>query len=257
MVYCGIVDYMSIRRDNEVYMERMTVSLDEFLKYLLKKWKMVLAFLIVFILLFGASAKMLGKKIVISPSEEYLQLKEQEASISGYIENAPMMKIDSTYVQEIVIYISDISDRDALKNYFDSGNVWEGIEYEHYLYYIMELVTWTDGNAAKSAEIKIQHSEEAQCSLMAEFLSEKIHDFDEEAEVLVGTPYIASDESIADVQSWYKNRLNAIEGQLEYARAGYVIEVNLPVAILTGALVGGFTAIVVAFLLFVLNRKSQ
>lgn len=238
-------------------MERTTVSLDEFVKFLLKKWKIVLAFLVVFVLLFGASALMLGKKIVISPSEEYLQLKEQEESIREYVEKAPMMKINSTCVQEIVIYISDISNRDALKNYFDSGTVWDGIEYENHLYYIMELVTWTDGNAAKSAEIKIQHSEEAQCNLMAEFLSEKIRDFDGEAEVLVGTPYIASDESIADVQSWYKNRLNAVEGQLDYARAGYVIEVSLPVAIVTGALMGGLTAIVVVFLLFKSGGKSQ
>lgn len=238
-------------------MERYTVSLDDFIKYIIKNWKTLVACMVIAVVLFASSTIAIGKKIVIPPSEEYLELKEQEASLSVYIENAPIMEIDSTCVQEIVLYVSNISDREALKNHFDSGSVWTGFEYSHYLYYIMELITWADGSVAQSAEIIINHSEEKQCAFMAEFLSEKIHEFDENVEVLIGTQHIKNDEYFAEVQSWYKNRLEAIEGQLEYSRAGYTIEASLPVAIATGALVGGFVAIVMLFCGFLFNRKSQ
>ena len=238
-------------------MKRMTVSLDEFFEYLIKKWKMIIIGVLIFIVLFVLSAVALGEEIVIPPSEKYLDLKEQESSISSYIENAPLMQMDSTCVQEIIIYLSDISDREALKDHFDSGSIWGGFEYEYYLYYIMDLATWIDGSAAQSAEIVVQHYDEEQCRFMAEFLQEKLSQFDESMKILVGEQHITRDELIAETQSWYENRLNAIEGQLEYAAAGYVIEASIPVAAVTGLLTGGLVSIVVLFAGFLLRKKSE
>ena len=248
---------MNVGKEKKVYVERMTVSLDDFLKYLIKKWKTMIIFIMVFALLFAASVKTLGEKIIIPPSEEYLKLKEQESSIGGYIENAPMMEIDAMCVPEIVIYLSNISDREALKSHFDSGYIWSGFEYEHYLYYIMELVTWKDANVEESTEIIVRHPKETQCVLMAEFLSEKICEFDKEAEILIGKVHINGDAEIAEAQRWFKERFNAIEGQLEYARAGCTIEASLPVAIMLGALVGGVVGTVALFCGFLLYNKNS
>ena len=238
-------------------MDKLTVSLDDYIRYLVKKWKTIIAVVLIFVLLFALSAKILGEKIVIPPSEEYLALKEEEASIGGYIENAPLMKIDSTCVQEIVIYISNISERESLKDYINSGSVWKTYEDEKVFYSFYDLVMWTDGSNLSLAEITIQHYDVEETERMAEFLKGKIREFDEGAEIFLGTPYVAADESIADVQLWYENRKNAIEGQLEYARAGYTIETNLPVAIITGVLTGGLTSVIILLIFFMFRKENK
>ena len=97
-------------------MEKFTVSLDEFIKYLMKKWKIVLTVILLVTVSFVFSAAFLGNKITIPPSEEYENLKEQEKSFETYIDNSPLMKIDSTNVYERIIYVSKIVDREPLKN---------------------------------------------------------------------------------------------------------------------------------------------
>lgn len=238
-------------------MDKPTVSLDDYINYLMKKWKIILIFVLIFVLLFLFSVKVLGKNIVIAPSEEYFALKEEAASIGRYIENAPLMEIDATSVKEIVVYVSNISEKDALKNYINSGSVWNEFGNDKIFYSFYDLVTWTEGPILSVAEIKIQHYDEKECSLMAEFLKEEIQGFDKNAEVLIGTPYVATDESIADVQIWYKNRMNAIEGQMEHARAGYIIEVNYPVAVITGVLTGGLAAVVTLLFSFCFRRNDR
>lgn len=238
-------------------MERFTVSLDDYIKYIMKKWMIMVGCVLLFVILFALSATMLGKEIVIPPSEEYLELKEQEASFASYIENSPVMKINATSVHESIVYISNISEMNSLKNHIESGTVWAQLNDEMFRQYFSDLVTWYD-NGNQIVEIKIQHHDEQQCGEIARYLSEELRKYDVNLDVLQGDLRVASDESIADVQSWYKNRLDAIEGQLEYARAGYTIEAGLPVAIVTGALVGGLTAIVALFFGFLINhRKSQ
>ena len=238
-------------------MDRFTVSLDEYIDYLIKKWKTVVVLVVVFVMVFVLSTKIFGKEIEILPSEEYFSLKDEETSIAGYIENAPLMKIDSTCVQEIVLYVSNISERDAVKDFINSGSVWDEFGDDKIFYSFYDLIIWTDGQESSSAEVKIQHYDVKECGLMAEFLKEKIQSFDKNSKVFIGTPYVAADESIADVQLWYKNRMNAIEGQLEHARAGYIIETSWLTAIITGALTGGFAAGTVLLFEFVFRRHDE
>lgn len=236
-------------------MDKLTVSLDDYIRYLVKKWKTIIAVVLIFVLLFALSAKILGEKIVIPPSEEYLALKEEAASIGGYIENAPLMKIDSTCVQEIVIYISNISEREELKNYIDAGVVWSDYEKDNAPYYFLDIVTWTDGSDEQSAEIKIQHYEEAECGSMVKYLIKSLQSYDENIEVYTGTLHVSNDESIAEVQIWYKNRMNAIEGQLEHVTSGYTIETSMSIAVIVGALVGALSAMMLLFVGFLLKKE--
>ena len=140
-------------------MEKFTVSLDEFIKYLMKKWKIVLTVILLVTVSFVFPAAFLGNKITIPPSEEYENLKEQEKSFETYIDNSPLMKIDSTNVHERIVYISKIIDRGSLKKHVEAGRVWDNWDDENFRCYFSDLVTWYD-STSQSAEIKIQHYEE-------------------------------------------------------------------------------------------------
>ena len=74
-------------------MERLTVSLDDLAKYVIKKWIILVAFVCTFAALFAISAIVFDEKITIPPSEDYLELKEQEADFEEYIEESPVFKI--------------------------------------------------------------------------------------------------------------------------------------------------------------------
>lgn len=79
-------------------MERYTVSLDDFIKYLIKKWYVIVVCVILGIGTFAVSVFMFGQKIVIPQSDKYAGLKEEEDEFEKYIDNAPLMKIDATNV---------------------------------------------------------------------------------------------------------------------------------------------------------------
>ncbi len=236
-------------------MERFTVSLDDFIKYIMKKWKIVLAIILVVTTSFVFSATFLENKITIPPSEDYANLKEQEASFETYIDNSPLMKIDSTNVYERIIYLSNIIDRESLKNYVEAGRVWDNWDDENFRHYFSDLVTWYD-STTQTAEIKIQHYEEEECEKLAKYLVEQLHRYDNELRVLSGDALVSRDETIADVQTWYINRLDDIQGQLEHTGAGYMIEVTVPTAVVIGAMAGTILSLGCLFLLFLYGKKE-
>ena len=236
-------------------MEKFTVSLDEFIKYLMKKWKIVLTVILLVTVSFVFSAAFLGNKITIPPSEEYENLKEQEKSFETYIDNSPLMKIDSTNVYERIVYISKIIDRGSLKKHVEAGRVWDNWDDENFRRYFSDLVTWYD-STSQSAEIKIQHYEEKECEKLAKYLVEQLHIYDAELEVLLGDALVSRDETIADVQTWYINRLDDIQGQLEHTAAGYTIEATVPIAIVIGAMAGTLLSVVCLFLMFLCSKKE-
>lgn len=236
-------------------MERFTVSLDDFIKYLMKKWKIVLTVILLVAVSFVFSAAFLGNKITIPPNEDYENLKEQEKSFETYIDNSPLMKIDSTNVYERIIYISEIIDRESLKNYVEAGHVWDDWDDENFRHYFSDLVTWYD-STVQSAEIKIQYYEEEECEKLAKHLVEQLYRYDNELKVLLGDALVSRDETIADVQTWYVNRLNDIQGQLEHTAAGYTIEVTVPTAVVIGAMAGTILSIVCLFLMFLYGKKE-
>ena len=237
-------------------MERLTVSLDDYIKYLIKKWKIIIACVVIFVVLFAVSSVVLDEKIVIPPSDEYSELIEQEASFELYMEESPLMQIKSQNVYECIVYVSNIAERASLKSHVDAGYVWNEFDDDIFKKYFSDLVTWYDvGN--NSAEIKVQYYEELQCEKISMYLSNQIKVFDEQLEVLQGDICIVSDEQIYDVQQWYKNRLKAVQGQLEYAATGYTITVSLPVAVLFGGFSGIFTSFLMLFLCFVFDKKRM
>ena len=64
-------------------MEQFTVSLDDFIGYLKRKWIVVMLCVVVSVIVFAISAVLLKKEIVIPPSEKFADLKAEEASYAN------------------------------------------------------------------------------------------------------------------------------------------------------------------------------
>ena len=73
---------------------------------------------------------------------------------------------------------------------------------------------------------------------------------------MLGDALVSRDETIADVQTWYINRLDDIQGQLEHTAAGYTIEATVPTAIVIGAMAGALLSVVCMFLMFLCSKKE-
>ena len=235
-------------------MEKYTVSLDEFVKYIICKWKVTVVYVVLFVVCFLTSAFFLGEKIEISPSEDYIVLKEEEAVFEKYIEEAPIMKVDPNNIHQRIVYLSNITKRDSLKNYVDAGTVWENLEDEIFKTYSWDHVTWSD-SGEQTAEIKIQYYDAQKCENLANYLAEQIQVYDSEVEVLVGDAHTTTDGFILDVQSYYTDHLRATRGELEYVGAGYTIETSLPISVMVGVLAGICVSIVHLFVSFYHNKK--
>ena len=106
-------------------LERMSVSLEDFLKYLSKKWMIVVGAVFAGVVISSVFAKTLGYSIVIPASENYEDLKTQEVYFEDYIENSIIMQMNPLEIYEKTIFMDSLSDRNALKDFIDSGKVWE------------------------------------------------------------------------------------------------------------------------------------
>ena len=254
---CVIV-FIRIRKEEiTMTVKTMSVSLDEFVKYLLKKW-IVIALCIVFCTSAAAvGAKVCGNEFVVPASENYEDLKTQEAYFEEYIANSIVMEMNPLEVYERTIFINHVSDRNTLKDYVESGQIWKNYETEISTSYLVELITWQEWENSGCSELKIQHSEENGCEELSLYIEKEIKQFDENSEVTVGQQRTVIDESISDVQMWYTNRLRDVKGQLEYTASGCVIGVSNAVAAVFGALSGGFIGTVICFSMFFFKMKEQ
>lgn len=237
--------------------EKLTISLDEFIKYMFYNWKKILIVIIMFAALFALSAKMFGQRIVVEPSERYLELQEQKSALEDYIENSLFMKIDSMNVNQRVIYVKNISDREVLKDFVVSGEVWGNIRKEIPTKYLVELVAWTDLDSSETVEIKVSHAEAEKCDEYAEFLSERIEDFDEKANITLGTKFEISEEAVMKEQRRQYKLLDDINSELEYTAAGYTIEVSMSAALVVGCLFGVLISVIATLFVFVIRKKSE
>jgi len=232
----------------------MSISLDDFLKYLLKKWMPIVICMLCGSIMAILAARHVGNSIVVPPNEKYAELKEQETYFLDYINNSVTMQINPLNVFERTIFIDNIVDRNALKDYVDSGKIWENSDQVLAINYLIELVIWEDRETTESVELKVQHSEENICGELAVYLAQQIQLFDKDSCVTVGEQRTLIDKSISDKQEWYRNRLQDIQGQLEYTAEGCTIEVSGAAAVVFGALMGGVSAITLLFLLFLLKK---
>lgn len=234
-------------------LERMTVSLDDFLKYLLKKWKMIVICVMAGAIISVVLTSIQGGKIEVAASEEYLNLKEQELSFEDYIDNSIIMKMDPVNIYEKTLFVEKISDRNSLKDYIQSEEIWTEFDQEIPVKYYTELISWNENETVDRIELEIRHSEELSCDGLAEYVADQIRQFDNNLEVTIGSRRTIIDEDVSDIQMWYWNRLNDIQGQLEINAAGCTIEVSVLMAGILGVLTGSLLAVIILWLKFLFN----
>lgn len=236
--------------------ERMTVSLDDFLRYLLKKWKLILIMVLFSTAFFLAASVKSGERIEVPASEEYLFLKEQEQSFEEYMEHSVMMQMNPLNIYEITIQAEQLSDWTEMKAYVDSPELWEQWSGETDVRYLSELIICEESGENRLL-VKLRHSEETSCRELAAYVTERLSELDAGAEITSGKMAIIADEAVSDSQMWYQNRLRDITGQLDYAKAGYVIEISKPAAVALGAITGALLAVILLFVRFLLGDKLR
>lgn len=236
--------------------DNMTVSLDEFIGYILEKWKMLAVIIFICIIFSVGAAAKVGGKIVIPTSEEYISLKEEEAYYEEYIDHSIVMKMDPTNIYERTVFLSNVQEESQLRDYIEGGAVFEKFEEDIPVKYLLELVSWNQQDVSGKAEIIIRHNNKEQCDSLSEYVAGCVRSYDENTEVFVGSSKSVADESVSKSQLWWRNRLDNVKGSLEYATAGCTIEVNSMAAGIFGIAFGGFLSVIILFFDFLFCERK-
>lgn len=233
----------------------MTISLEDFTKYYIRKWKMVLVIVFVCTALFTGATKITGEEITVPHSEEYLYYEQESAWLEAYLENSVLMKMNPTSIHERTLFLENISQKERLKSYAASLDIWDEIDSEGNKEYFFELLTWQEDETGNVQLILRQVTEE-ECLEFAEYLKEKLETYDSTVEVTVGEERIVKDENLQDEQLRWYDRIDYSKSLLLDAQAGYTIRVNVAAAAITGVLAGEILSIIILILSFLFNKNK-
>lgn len=235
--------------------EKVTISLEEFIKFLLRKWKIVLTIIVINILLFVGGAKLFGNEINVPHSEEYLRYEKELEWHKSYLEESILMNLDPTCIYNRTLFVRNISDIDLLKDYVVSTSIWNELQTERSTTYISELLTWEVATDTKSVIIKLRHATSEECLEWIEYLRNKIMQFDAEVEVIVGEEQITTDEKLQEEHLRWYSRIDYVSSLLLNAQAGYTLKVHPVAAMLTGVLSGTIVAAFIVLVNYIIKRK--
>lgn len=235
----------------------MQISLEEFLKYFIKKWKMIGVVILVCVILFAGTATMFGEEISVPHSDEYLFYEDALARHLMYVEESLLMTLDPTSIHERTIFLRNISDKKILESYVASSEIWDELRTDRNKKYISELLTWKDNPEIGSAELVLRHETAKECEEWAEYIAGKIIQYDPDLEVIVGPERIVADEEVQLEQLRRYTRTEHIKSLLLDSQAGYTISISIPVAGAVGGLMGSVLSVVLVFVLFIFDKNSR
>ena len=235
--------------------DKVTISLEEFCGYLIKKWKMVLVIVIVSIVLFAGGAKAFGNEITVPHSEEYLHYEQELAWHESYLEESILMNLDPTCIFNRSLYLRNISDAELLRDYIVSVKIWDELETERSKTYISELLVWGMDAETKTATVRLRHGTSEECLEWIEYLKEKIVEFDPNIEVIIGEEEITKDEELQEEHLRWYSRIDYVNSLLLDSQAGYTIKVHPVAAILTGAIAGMILSLFTGLILYYKRKK--
>ena len=235
--------------------EQMTISFEDFVKYFIKKWKLVLGIVALSVILFVAGAKFLGEEISVPHSEEYLYYEKESAWLERYMKEAALMQINPTEIPERTLFLKNISEKDALKDYALSKEIWEGYVTEYEKAYLYELLNWQE-QEDESVQLILRHVTEEDCKKAAEHLKSRLQDQDASAEITIGEARVSKDENLQDEQLRWYDRIDYSKSLLLDSQAGYTLKVSMTAAAMTGAVTGGVLSVVVVFCMCMFGKKK-
>lgn len=236
--------------------ESMTISLDEFIKYFMKKWKITALIVAFCTVAFVGATQIIGEEITVPHSEEYLYYEKESAWLEKYMKESVLMQINPTEIYERTLFLENISEAKKLKSYVMSVEIWDEFETAYNKNYYNELLRW-EKNENRSAELTIRHATEAECAEAAEYIEEKIRNYDQKSNVVVGEERVVTDEELQDEQLRWYDRIEYSKSLLLEAEAGYTIKVNIVAAAVTGIISGGILAVVAELLMYLRDRKIK
>ena len=235
---------------------KRTISLEEFITYFLRKWKIVVAVITIIAAMFAGATRLLGEEISVPHSEEYLYYEQESAWLESYLENSVLMKMNATEIPEITLFIENSAEPELLKDYILSKEVWAEFESERNKDYFYELLTLQEEGTGKVA-LTIRHVTEEECLKTAKYLKEKLENYDTSIKVTAGELRYVKDENLQDEQLRWYDRIDYSKSLLLEAQAGYTIKVNMIAAVITGALIGGILSVVITLLMFVFQKSRK
>ena len=234
----------------------MTINFDEFIKYFVKKWKIVFVIIMCFACVFAGATKIVGKEINVPHSEEYLYYEKESAWLEEYLEKAILMKLNPTEIHERTIFLENIAQKEKLESFVQSIDIWDDFETEYEKKYLNELLIWSESDNG-SIGLTVRHSTEKECLEIAQYLSNKIEEYDEVVETLIGEERITVDEKLQDEQLRWYDRIEYSKSLLLESQAGYTIKVNVVAAAITGIITGGIISFVVVLFMYIATQKSN
>ena len=235
--------------------EKMTICFEDFVKYFIRKWKIVIPIVLVFIVVFTAGAKLLGEEISVPHSEEYLYYEMESAGLERYMKEAVLMQINPTEIPERTLFLENITDPEQLKDYALSKEIWEGYVTEYEQMYLSELLNWQEEEDG-SVQLILRHVTEEDCLKAAEHLKSRLQDKDDLVEITIGEARIVKDENLQDEQLRWYDRIDYSKSLLLDSQAGYTIKINVVAAAMTGAVCGGVLSVVIVFLMCIFEKKK-
>ena len=237
--------------------ERMQISFEEFIKYLIKQWKMIVIITVLFMTSFIAVAFALGKEIVVPHSEEYLHYEQELAWHEEYFEESILMNLDPTSIYQRTMFIRNISEKSLLRDYAVSSEIWKNLETDYSKKYISELIRWNESEDAVSAELTIRHATSEECFKYAEYIKNNLEKFQPGLEIVIGAEKIVKDDDLQEEHLRWYSRIDYVNSLLLGAQAGYTIKIDMKMAVGLGGVFGGIIAVVLMLLRYLFSSNIR
>lgn len=235
--------------------DRITISLEDFLKYFFRKWKLTVTVALVSAILFALFSYVIGEEISAPPSEEYIYYERNLESINNYFDHSILMQMDPMKIYQRTMFLRNISDKEMLKNYVTTAEIWTELETERNKTYLGELVIWNEFENSDTVEVVLRHATEDECEQWVQYLEQQICEYDPKIEVTFGAADIVTDDYVLERQQKKYKDIDYAETLLEEAQAGYTIEVRTEVAAMVGIIVGAIASTVIILVQFMLKQS--
>lgn len=237
-------------------LDNMQISLEDFIKQLFFKWKTIMVTTVLCTALFVVTAVAAGEEISVPHSEEYLKYEKELEYHETYLEESVLMNLDPTCIYQRSLILRDVSDKEILKNYAVSSEIWDELDTERSKKYISELVKWSE-NETGTIELTLRHATSEECLSAAEYLKQELLLKDPAVEITIGAEKIVVDEKLQEEHLRWYSRIDYVKSLLLDAQAGFTIKVNVIAAALVGVLFGLIVSVILVLMSYLFNKNRN
>lgn len=233
--------------------ERTMISLEELFIYLLKKWKIIAAIMIVCMVLIVGAVWLFFEKKFVETDFLYKHYEELVKETEEYQYNSPIMLMDYNEVYRKNIQLENIFDAETLKQYVLSEKIWENYVTETPKKYLPELVYWNETDN-DTVILAVRYSAEMGSDYV-DYLARQLETFDSEIQITISEESVAYDEEIRNRQIQSTTLYRHYTEQMKISRVGYVQETAVTSAVVFAAVLGIILSFSIVFSQFLKTRQ--